>query len=100
MNIHELYEEQKALNKKSSDSQSLKGGRGEFYGGNQIYTTGFKKQVTPFSGQGNKLNSDLQESTSYYEMYEMYKMLVKCMKYMTLFYNYIYTTIMSCFFKR
>lgn len=34
------------------------GGRGEFYGGNQIYTTGFNNKVVPFSGKGYKLTND------------------------------------------
>ncbi len=36
---------------------------GEFYGGDQIYTTGFKDKVVPFSGKAYKLNdSDVKQN--------------------------------------
>ena len=55
MNIHELYE--KEINDRNK-LQYNHGGRGEFYGGNQIYTTGFNNKVVPFSGKGYKLTTD------------------------------------------
>ncbi len=59
MNIHQLYENEKANATKVHYNH---GGRGEFYGGDQIYTTGFKDSVVPFSGRANKLSDNLPES--------------------------------------
>lgn len=55
MNIHELYKKEKSDATKVHHNH---GGRGEFYGGDQIYTTGFKDKVIPFSGTGHKLNDE------------------------------------------
>lgn len=43
------------------DVKYTKGGRGEFYGGDQVYTTGFKKRVVPFTGDYNKLNDSFDK---------------------------------------
>ena len=55
MNIHELYKKEKSDATKIHHNH---GGRGEFYGGDQIYTTGFQDKVIPFSGSGHKLNDE------------------------------------------
>jgi len=56
MNIHELYKKEV---QNSNKVQTNHGGRGEFYGGDQIYTTGFKDKVVPFSGKAYKLNDSV-----------------------------------------
>ena len=58
MNIRELYKKEKSDATKVHHNH---GGRGEFYGGDQIYTTGFKDKVVPFSGTGYKLNDEPQQ---------------------------------------
>lgn len=58
MNVHELYKKEV---RDANKVQTNHGGRGEFYGGDQIYTTGFKDKVVPFSGKAYKLNdSDIK----------------------------------------
>ena len=54
MNIHQLYKAEKV---DATKTQHTRGGRGEFYGGDQIYTTGFKDKVVPFSGPAHKVSN-------------------------------------------
>ena len=56
MNIHDLYKKERDDLAKVKHNNG--GGRGEFYGGDQIYTTDFNKKIVPFTGTGYKLNSD------------------------------------------
>ena len=64
MNIHTLFKKEKdELNKVHYN----KGGKGEFYGGNQIYTNGFKKQIQPFTGKPHKLNEVQYDDDDLYD---------------------------------
>ena len=60
MNIKELYKKEQEDRKKIKYNN---GGRGEFYGGDKIYTTGFNKKVQPFTGPGYRLNSEGEQQS-------------------------------------
>ena len=83
MNIHTLYKKEKEeLNKVHYN----KGGRGEFYGGDQLYSTGFNKKIQPFAGKAHKLNDAnydddySDDGDDYYDDYQNSKCKNCCYK--------------------
>jgi len=83
MNIHELYKKEKVEKDKVKYTN---GGRGEFFGGNQIYTGEFNKKIVPFTGKGHKLNKPTRK-LSYYEL---------IISYLKILYNYLLYQIKKC----
>nr|QBK91683.1 MAG: hypothetical protein LCPAC304_00090 [Pithovirus LCPAC304] len=45
------------------------GGRGEFYGGDQILTSGFKKKVVSFTGKGHLLQEEKPRCSLMWKLY-------------------------------